>query len=178
MTLAAARLNEEDMSISALVLDDLSEAPGEFGRFLQLVPPAAWDWKPADWGGCPGETFSLREHICHLRDIETEGYQLRFRRTRDESIPDLEALDGYVLAEQRSYARQDPFEALVAFRVVRAETLALIRSFSAADLSRGATFAEYGAVTLHGLVHFLSAHDRQHVACLHWLLGKMPADSL
>ena len=166
------------MSISALVLTGLREAPGEFGEFLRLVPPAAWDWKPADWGGCPGETFSLREHICHLRDIETEGYRLRLRRTRDESIPDLAALDGYILAEQRDYASQDPSEALAAFKAARAETLAMIGGFSAADLTRGATFAEYGAVTLNGLVHFLSAHDRQHVACLHWLLGKMPADTL
>ena len=142
------------------------------------MPPAAWDWKPADWAVAPGETFSLREHICHLRDIETEGYQLRLQRTRDEFIPDLAALDGYVLAEQRGYARQDPSEALATFGAARAETLALIREFSAADLSRGATFAEYGAVTLHGLVHFLSAHDRQHVACLHWLLGKMSTETL
>lgn len=165
------------MSISALVLAGLREAPAEFGEFLQLVPPVAWDWEPADWGGCPGETFSLREHICHLRDIETEGYQLRLRRTRDESGPDLETLDGYILAEQRGYARQDPSAALAAFGAARTETLALIREFSAADLTRGATFAEYGAVTLHGLVHFLSAHDRQHVACLHWLLGRMSTDT-
>ena len=166
------------MSISALVLDDLGQAPGEFARFLRLVPPAAWDWKPADWGGCPGETFSLREHICHLRDIEIDGYQQRLRRTRDESVPDLETLDGYILAEQRGYARQDPSAALAAFSAARAETLAMIGGFSAADLARRATFAEYGAVTLHGLVHFLSAHDRQHVACLHWLLGKIPPDTL
>ncbi|MFI4967487.1 MAG: DinB family protein [Gammaproteobacteria bacterium] len=166
------------MSISALVLTGLREAPGEFESFLRLVPSAAWDWKPADWGGCPGETFSLREHICHLRDIETEGYRLRLQRTRDESVPNLTALDGYDLAEQRGYGRQDPFEALAAFRTARAETLAMIEGFTAADLAREATFAEYGAVTLRGLVHFLSAHDRQHVACLHWLLGKLPTDTL
>ncbi|HEV2112136.1 MAG TPA: DinB family protein [Gammaproteobacteria bacterium] len=164
------------MSISALIMTGLREAPGEFERFLQLVPPTAWDWKPGDWGGCPGETFSLREHLCHLRDIEVEGYQWRFQRTRGESKPELESLDGYALVEQRRYADADPFGALAAFRAARAESLAMIRGFSAAELERPATFAEYGAVTLRGLVHFLSAHDRQHVACLHWLLGKMPAE--
>jgi hypothetical protein len=165
------------MPISALVLTDLREAPGEFEKLLQLMPSAVWGWKPESWGGCPGETFSLREHICHLRDIEIEGYQLRLRRACDEPSPDLETLDGYTLAEQRRYADADPHEALAVFRTARAETLAMIRGFTAADLRSGATFAEYGPVTLHGLVHFLSAHDRQHVACLHWLLGKMSTDT-
>ena len=29
--------------------------------------------------------------------------------------------------------------------------------------------------TLEGLVHFLCGHDHQHLAGLHWLLGKMTA---
>ena len=164
------------MSISALVLTGLREAPGEFERFLRLLPPTAWDWKPADWGGCPGETFSFREQLCHLRDIEIDGYQRRFQRTREEFRPDLDSLDGYGLVQQRRYAETDPFEALAAFKAARAGTLAMIRGFTAAELVRPATFAEYGAVTLEALVHYLSAHDRQHVACVHWLLGKMSAE--
>ena len=164
------------MAISTLILTGLRQAPGEFESFLQLVPPTAWDFKPGDWGGCPGETFSFREHLCHLRDIEVEGYQRRFRRTREESNPDLESLDGYALVEQRRYADSDPFEALAAFKAARAGTLAMIRGFRAAELARPASFAEYGAVTLEALVHYLSAHDRQHVACVHWLMGKMAGE--
>jgi len=33
-------------------------------------------------------------------------------------------------------------------------------------------FAEYGALTLRGLLHYLRSHDQQHLACLHWLAGK------
>jgi hypothetical protein len=93
------------------------------------------------------------------------------------TLPDLPSLDGYALAEERRYAATDPHEALAAFRDARAETLAMIRGFTAAELGRRATFAEYGTATLAALVHYLSAHDRQHVACLHWLMGKMSADA-
>jgi hypothetical protein len=161
------------MSIPVPILADLAEAPDAFARLLQAVPAAAWDWKPTDWGGCPGETFSLREHLCHLRDLEIEGYQQRFKRTREETDPDLPSVDGYALAIERAYAGTDPQEALAAFRTARITTLAMIRGFSEAELARPARFAEYGRVNLAGLVHYLSAHDRQHVACLHWLMGRM-----
>jgi len=160
------------MSLSKLILSELEEAPREFGKFLTAVPASAWDFKPRDWGGCPGETFSLREHLCHVRDFDTLGYQDRFRRTREEEAPVLPSLDGYVMARERGYAETDPNEALAAYAAARAQTLAIIRGFAPAELARPADFAEYGRVTLGGLVHYLSAHDRQHLACLHWLLGK------
>jgi hypothetical protein len=161
------------MPISRLILRDLTEAPAEFGRLLEAVPRSRWDFKHADWGGCPSETFSLREQLCHLRDIEIEGYQRRFQRTRAEASPVLESVDGYALAKERRYAEADPHAALAAFAAARRETLALIAGFSEAELSRPADFAEYGRVNLAGLVHYLSAHDRQHVAGIHWLLGRM-----
>ena len=159
--------------ISELILDELAAAPAEFDRLLHAVPPSLWDFKPADWGGCPGETFSLREQLCHLRDLEIEGYQRRFQRTRAEDCPVLESVDGYALATERRYAETDPVAALAAFAAARRETLAMIRGFSVAELRRPADFAEYGRVTLAGLVHYLSAHDRQHLASIHWLIGRM-----
>ncbi|HEV2321102.1 MAG TPA: DinB family protein [Gammaproteobacteria bacterium] len=160
------------MSISKLILSELEQTPREFEKFLAAAPVSVWDWKPDDWGGCPGETFTLREHLCHVRDFDTLGYQDRFRRTREEEAPVLPSLDGYAMARERGYAKTDPREALAAFAAARVETLAVIRGFASAELRRPADFAEYGRVTLGGLVHYLSAHDRQHLACLHWLLGK------
>lgn len=164
------------MSLSPLVLADLEQAPGEFARLLAAVPPKAWGFKPANWTECPGEHFSVRENLCHLRDIEVEGYQRRFARTRAEQDPELPSVDGYALAEERRYGETDPHAALAAFRAARAGSLALIRGFSEAELARPARFNEYGSTNLAGLVYYLSSHDRQHVACFHWLLGKMSAE--
>ena len=164
------------MNLSPLILADLEGAPDAFARLLQALPAATWDFKPASWLECPGEHFSVRENLCHLRDLEIEGYQRRFARTRAEQDPDLPSVDGYALAEERHYAATDPYAALAAYRAARAETLGQIRGFSELELARPARFAEYGRTNLAGLVHYLSAHDRQHVACLHWLMGKMAAE--
>ncbi len=164
------------MSLSPLVLADLERAPEEFARLLAAVPAGGLDFTPASWVECPGEHFSVRENLCHLRDIEVEGYQRRFARTRAEHEPELPSLDGYALAEERRYAATDPHQALAAFRAARAGSLALIRGFSEAELTRPARFNTYGPTNLAGLVYYLSSHDRQHVACFHWLLGKMAAE--
>jgi len=164
------------MSLSPLIVADLEQAPEAFARLLAALPPAAWDFKPASWVECPGEHFSIRENLCHLRDLEVEGYQRRFARTRAEQDPDLPSVDGYALAEERRYSATDPHAALAAFRAARAETLGAIRGFSAAELARLARFNTYGPTNLAGLVHYLSSHDRQHLACFHWLMGKMAAE--
>lgn len=164
------------MSLSHLILADLESAPEEFARLLVAVPPEAWDFRPSSWVECPGENLTVRENFSHLRDIEVEGYQRRFARTRAEHNPDLPSVDGYALVQERRYAATDPHVALAAFRTARAETLGLIRACSEEELVRPARFAEYGRTNLAGLVYYLSAHDRQHVACLHWLMGKMAAE--
>lgn len=164
------------MNLSPLILADLESAPAEFARLLAAAPAKGWDFKPASWLECPGEHFSLRENLCHLRDIEVEGYQRRFARTRAEEDPDLPSVDGYVLAQERRYGETDPHAALATFRAARAETMQLIHGFSEAEFARPARFNEYGRTNLAGLVHYLSSHDRQHVACLHWLMGKMSAE--
>jgi hypothetical protein len=114
--------------------------------------------------------------VCHIRDLEVDGYQARFRRVLEEHEPALVSIDGYELAERRGYADADPREALAAFRSARAETLALLLRLDAPQLARRGSFAEYGQVSLLGLIHFLRSHDQQHLACFQWLLGKYASE--
>jgi hypothetical protein len=111
--------------------------------------------------------------LCHVRDIEVDGYQLRFRRTLDEENPSLPGVDGYSLAVERRYSEANAGDVLAAFRVARASTIAMIESCGAAQLDRPADFEDYGATTLRGLAHYLCSHDQQHLAGLQWLLGKI-----
>jgi hypothetical protein len=161
------------MSLSADTLAALDAMPAQFARLYRSVPADRWDWRPASWEACPGETFTAREHVCHLRDIEIDGYQIRIRRTRDEQRPILEPLDGYLLAKERRYGDTDPMQGMAAFAGARAMTLDMIRSLDEAQLKHRASFAEYGDVSLQGLIYILCSHDQQHLACMHWLLGKM-----
>lgn len=155
------------------ILDELASMPDALEGLFARVPTEARGWEPESWDGFPGETFSALGQVCHVRDIEIDGYQVRIARLLREEQPRLVSLDSYALARERRYREQDPVAALSAFRSARAQTIEMLRGVRAADWSRRGHFEGYGPVTLTGLVHFLASHDRQHLACLHWLLGKI-----
>lgn len=155
------------------LLAELASTPDEIAGLLKQVPRDRLAWVPPSWEGIPGERFTALGQACHLRDIEIEGYHVRFDRTLREDQPDLASIDSYALAEQRNYEADDADAALAAFRKARRETVAMLQMVRDTDWKRRATFAEYGEVGLRGLAHILRSHDLQHLACLHWLLAKM-----
>jgi DinB family protein len=150
---------------------DLLEA--HFGQF----PESRRHWAPASWDGVPSEALTAIEQLCHVRDIETEGYQRRIERTLVEDRPFLPSMDTDALARDRRYGAADPAEVLASFREARSKTIALVERLTAQELERSATFEGYGPVTVRGLLHYLCSHDQQHLAGLQWLLGKIECDS-
>ena len=153
----------------------LAAFPAELEQHYAAFPPAYVGWAPPSWEGVPSEAFTALEQVCHVRDIEIDGYQVRFRRTLDEDSPTLASIDGEALAKQRDYAHADAPRMFGEFREARARTLALLRGLDATQLRRPAVFEGYGRVTLRGLVHYLCSHDQQHLSGLQWLLGKIDA---
>jgi hypothetical protein len=166
-----------DMPIPPETLAALAAMPEQFERVFRSIPSGYGNWRPSSWEGSPGETFSALEHACHLRDIERDGYQVRIRRTLEESSPLLESIDGYALARERRYAEAHPPDVLAAFRSARNSTLEQIQRIADEQLARPATFEGHGEITLRGLVHVLCSHDLQHLACLQWLLAKVAVAS-
>ncbi|MBU6421769.1 MAG: DinB family protein, partial [Gammaproteobacteria bacterium] len=53
-----------------------------------------------------GGYFSVLENVCHLRDIEREGYSLRLQRMLVEEHPALPDINGGQLARERQYSEQ------------------------------------------------------------------------
>jgi hypothetical protein len=155
------------------LLNELEHMPRELGRALRHVPADRLTWKPASWNGCPSETLSALEQVCHLRDIERDGYHVRIQRLLSETDPALESLDTYELARARRYEAADFQGAMAAFATARAETMSLLRNVTDPQLARTGEFAEYGRLTLRALVHYLRSHDQQHLAGIHWLAGKI-----
>lgn len=153
----------------------LEAFPSELERHYSAFPPDFVHWSPPSWAGVPSEPFTALEQICHVRDIEIEGYQVRFRRTLSENEPFLPSIDSEEVARQRNYGAADAAAVFDEFRAARAATMRLLRGLEPAQLDRPATFEGYGAVTLRGLVHYLCSHDQQHLAGLQWLLGKIDA---
>ncbi|WP_411884765.1 DinB family protein [Polaromonas sp. YR568] len=156
-------------------LQAMADFPRQLEQFYEAIPATHRDWTPASWEGIPSETFSALGQICHVRDIEVDGYQLRFARTLAEVNPVLASLDGYVLERERNYASADAKEVFAAFRAARAKTMGMLGGLTPEALARTAEFEGYGALTLRSLVHYLCSHDQQHLAGLQWLLGKIDA---
>lgn len=156
-------------------LSALAAFPDQLEAHFAAFAPEQRHWAPTSWEGVPSEPFTAIEQLCHVRDIEVEGYQLRLRRTIDEDNPLLISLDGEAMARERRYAEADTSAVLADFRRARRETLALIESLSAEQFLRPARFEGYGELTLRSLVHYLCSHDQQHLAGLQWLLGKIEA---
>ena len=164
------------MSVDKATVSALRAFPEQLENLLSAVPQEYLDWTPASWEGIPSESFSPVGQLCHIRDIEVEGYHVRLRRLLEELNPTLASLDSYSLAKERSYSDACPSEILAAFRKARAETIEMIQSLDEGELNRRGVFEGYGPVTVKGLIHFLCSHDQQHLAGMHWLLGKIESE--
>jgi hypothetical protein len=160
-------LRELDATIQAL-----AAFPDRLQHSFNSFPEERIGWKPPVWDGIPSERLTAIEQICHIRDVEIEGYRIRFHRVRTELSPVLPDLPGESMAEARNYAIADPKTVLRDFTAARVDTVNAIRGFSGCELQREGIF-EGRPTTLAGLVHFLCSHDYQHLSGLQWLLAKM-----
>jgi 8-oxo-dGTP pyrophosphatase MutT (NUDIX family) len=154
--------------------DALAAFPGAARETLRGVSRDFVNWAPPSWDGVPSEAFTALEQVCHVRDIEIDGYQVRFRRTLDESSPTLAPSTARRwrssattrMPTRGACSRSSARRAAAPWRCCAAR-----RGAAAAP----AVFEGYGRVTLRGLVHYLCSHDQQHLSGLQWLLGKIDA---
>ena len=163
------------MTLDSATLQALEAFPRLLEAHYAAIPDGYRHWAPPSWEGVPSEAFTAIEQVCHVRDIEVEGYHVRFRRTLDEQRPVLASIDSEAIARARGYGAADADEVFASFRQARAETVALIKTLPPAQLGRQAVFEGYGPLTLRSLVHYLCSHDQQHLAGLQWLAGKIDA---
>ena len=155
----------------------LAEFPDKLEAYYAEVPAEFANWRPVSWDGIPSEPFTPIEQICHVRDVEVDGYHVRFRRMLEESNPALPNLDGEALARERDYANADAAKVFASFRRARAMTLDLISGLTPQQRARPAEFGGV-QVTAGGLIHLLCSHDEQHLAGLQWLLARINAARL
>lgn len=107
--------------------------------------------------------FSCVENVCHLRDIEVEGYTTRIDRILKEERPLLANIDGGRLAVEREYNKQDVHEALRAFARARAESANAIANLRPEELSREGTLEGVGKIKLEDLLVMMRDHDASHL---------------
>ena len=106
------------------------------------------NWQPGSWEGIPSERLTAIEQVCHVRDIERDGYHRRIRRTLAEEMPILEGIPGEPLAVERRYFQANAEEVFADFRAARADTITLLSGLGPIELQRLALF-EGRPVALH-----------------------------
>lgn len=107
--------------------------------------------------------FSMVESVCHLRDIEAEGYLPRIKRILNEDGPVLPDIDGGRLALERGYNEQDVHEALRAFTRARTESTNALLNLAPDELTREGMLEGVGTVKLQELLVMMREHDSAHL---------------
>lgn len=138
------------------LLNWLAETPEFLARSVLGLTDSQLRERPA------AEEFSLVEQICHLRDIEAEGYTLRIGRILDEDHPQLPDLDGSRLAIERDYQSQDAAVALTEFSTARIANVERLRGLSEVQWERAGELEGTGRVTVAQLVQMMHEHDSVH----------------
>jgi len=119
------------------------------------------------------DEFSVLENICHLRDLELQGYTQRIRRILAESNPALADFDGARVAAESSYNNEQPDFALQAFQTARRENVEILQTLTDAQLSREGTLEGVGSVTLRRLAELMREHDEGHLEDLRVLSQRL-----
>ena len=112
------------------------------------------------------ESFSIKESVLHLRDIEMQAYGPRLRRILTEKNPLLPDVDGTRLASERRYNEQSMAPAVEEFRQAREECVGILRRVTAAHLTRIAQMEKVGSMTLAQLIGRWCEHDEEHLAAV------------
>ena len=144
--------------------EELSELIGDLSETAESIAGLVRDLADQDLRrrGAEGE-FSIIENICHLRDIEAEGYVARISRIIQEERPLLSDIDGARLAIERDYNSQDSERALRVFAEARQRNVAVLSGLEPAQFERQGILEGVGAVSLHKLVLMMCEHDAGHI---------------
>src|SRR3712207_4781955 len=112
------------------ILWNLRSLPNELEDLLGGVDDETFRWRPIP------NKWSLKEIMCHLRDMEELAYLDRYRRMLSEDNPSLPNIDQDRLAYERGYNDQDARAALEEFKRLRAETVRALEAAPAEAWSR------------------------------------------
>ena len=144
----------EDFGVRVAMLGAM---PAKVKDLATRAGERTWRARPASGA------FSLLEHVCHLRDIDNDGYRVRLQRMLTEVRPSLPDIDGEQLAKERDYKSQDLSAALAAFTATRLEIVARLAKLTPEERQRSGLMAGTREITIEGLTEAMLAHDSEHL---------------
>lgn len=135
----------------------LAQTPARVRRLVQNLSAGDAHWKPSP------QEFSALEQVCHLSDLEREGYSVRIEKLLGEEQPLLPDFDGGKIAAERDYNNQQLEAMLDAFAAAREGNLRALAHLSAADFERSGQLEQVGPITLSTLLLKMREHDEGHL---------------
>jgi hypothetical protein len=152
------------------LLWNLRSLPNELDDLVKGIDEETLRWRPVP------NKWSIKEIICHLRDMEAEAYLARYRRMLTEDNPLMPNVDQDRLAVERDYINQDARTALARFKQLRAETVQTLQSSPVESWSRGGIHETDGPMTIEQLVHRqIKGNDLNHLVQIRDIVRlKMP----
>lgn len=144
--------------------EDFREVIKSLGQTPVVLASVFQHLSQADLRLKDSEEFSALEHICHLRDLEIEGYGERIVRILEEHNPCLADFDGARVAIVRDYNKQDAKAALAAFSDARSRNLKLLQNLTPEQMAREGTLEGVGVIDLEKLGEMMVEHDEGHLA--------------
>lgn len=148
------------------VIAALTSMPGHIQAVVARLDQDLQHIRPAGTG------FSLAEHVCHLRDLDTIFAQ-RFKLVLTSTLPQIASVDGTALAVTRDYQNRDIAAALQAFSKSRARMCAALNKLEPQQLVRCGLRDGVRRMTLEELVRELLDHDRTHCLELEELAAEL-----
>ena len=115
--------------------------------------------------------WSVAEIIAHLADTELVG-GFRMRLMLGENGVAIQAFDQDVWAENFEYRKRDPQKSLGAFRALRENNLALIKSIPKAMWDNYGMHSERGKESVTRVVHMFAGHDLNHLGQIERILKR------
>jgi hypothetical protein len=109
------------------------------------------------------DEFSVLENICHLRDLELQGYSPRIRRILAEQDPALPDFDGARVAAESNYNSEQLDAAMQAFETARRENVEILRALSDEELNCTGILEGVGSISLRRLAELMREHDEGHL---------------
>lgn len=146
-------------------IEELRGTPERLAALARRCPPGVIARKPAP------TSFSAREVVHHLRDIEIEGQGARLVRILAEPEPFLPGVNGDQLAVERRYNERPHEPALEEFRQAREQAVMRLSTMMPEEWSRRGTLDGVGSISIDRLVEIWRTHDREHLEEMARLVG-------
>src|SRR5262245_49888814 len=140
------------------LLWNLKSLPNELDDLLKDLNEETLRWRPIP------HKWSIKEIMCHLRDMERLAYLARYRRMLSEDNPLLPNVDQDRIAVESDYINQNASAALDEFKRLRWETIQTLQSAPPDLWARSGIHETDGPLTVEQLVvRQIKGNDMNHL---------------